>query len=49
MRHYIAGRRDCPQWIVDKLPQVLAERAAELRAQAAACDGVAAELANLNP
>ena len=39
MRHYIAGRRDCPQWIVDKLPQVLAERAAELRAQAEACEG----------
>lgn len=49
MRHWISGRRPTPQWVTEKLPQVLTERARALHEQATACEGMAAEVANLNP
>ena len=49
MRHYIAGRREPPQWLLDKLPEVLSSRAAALRTQAAACETLATEAAKPTP
>lgn len=44
MRHWIAGRRTCPDWVWQQLPVVLAARAAERRREAQDCDTLAAEL-----